>query len=127
MLGKLSALVKIIPKDKLGQCSTSRHGIQRGPFRRGVWLLRRHEQSDRSGGRRCHADRRRPAGVPVGFLPPSRWRSPADVTEADTPDNLYCKLPQDSPISVRGARNYPCMGKPGKRAPTVEICNSDKE
>lgn len=47
--------------------------------------------------------------------------------EADTPDNLYCKLPQDSPISVRGARNHPCMGKPGKRAPTVEICNSDKE
>ena len=41
-------------------------------------------------------------------------------------DGLYCKLPQDSPIGVRGARNYPCMGHPGKRAPTVEICNSDK-
>jgi len=27
---------------------------------------------------------------------------------------------------VRGARNYPCMGQPGKRAPTVEICESDK-
>ena len=27
---------------------------------------------------------------------------------------------------VRGARNYPCMGHPGKRAPTVEICDSDK-
>ncbi len=27
---------------------------------------------------------------------------------------------------MRGARNYPCMGHPGKRAPTVEICNSDK-
>jgi hypothetical protein len=39
---------------------------------------------------------------------------------------LYCKLPQDSPLAVRGARNYPCMGHPGKRAPTVEICNSDK-
>jgi phospholipid/cholesterol/gamma-HCH transport system substrate-binding protein len=39
---------------------------------------------------------------------------------------LYCKLPQDSPLSVRGARNYPCMGHPGKRAPTVEICNSDQ-
>lgn len=68
-----------------------------------------------------------PAERTVGFLPPSQWRSPADVTEADAPDNLYCKLPQDSPISVRGARNYPCMGKPGKRAPTVEICNSDRE
>lgn len=68
-----------------------------------------------------------PPACTVGFLPPSQWRSPADVSEADTPDNLYCKLPQDSPISVRGARNYPCMNKPGKRAPTVEICNSDKE
>ncbi|HET9874506.1 MAG TPA: MlaD family protein, partial [Mycobacterium sp.] len=62
----------------------------------------------------------------VGFLPASQWRSPADTTTIDTPDGLYCKLPQDSPILVRGARNYPCMGHPGKRAPTVEICNSDK-
>jgi phospholipid/cholesterol/gamma-HCH transport system substrate-binding protein len=62
----------------------------------------------------------------VGFLPPNMWRSPADTSDIDTPDGLYCKLPQDSPLSVRGARNYPCMGHPGKRAPTVEICNSDK-
>ena len=62
----------------------------------------------------------------VGFLPQSQWRSPADTTDIDTPDGLYCKLPQDSPLAVRGARNYPCMGHPGKRAPTVEICNSDK-
>jgi virulence factor Mce-like protein len=67
-----------------------------------------------------------PPACTVGFLPPSQWRSPADTSVIDTPDNLYCKLPQDSPISVRGARNYPCMGHPGKRAPTVEICNSDK-
>jgi virulence factor Mce-like protein len=63
----------------------------------------------------------------VGFLPPSQWRSPADETTIDTPDNLYCKLPQDSPIAVRGVRNNPCMGRPGKRAPSVEICNSDQE
>jgi phospholipid/cholesterol/gamma-HCH transport system substrate-binding protein len=62
----------------------------------------------------------------VGFLPPSQWRSPDDTSDIDTPDGLYCKLPQDSPLSVRGARNYPCMGHPGKRAPTVEICTSDK-
>ena len=62
----------------------------------------------------------------VGFLPPNQWRSPSDTSDIDTPDGLYCKLPQDSPLSVRGARNYPCMGHPGKRAPTVEICNSDK-
>jgi hypothetical protein len=44
----------------------------------------------------------------------------------DTPDGLYCKLPQDSPIDVRGARNYPCVEHPGKRAATVQECDSDK-
>lgn len=68
-----------------------------------------------------------PPGCTVGFLPPSQWRSPADTTTIDTPDGLYCKLPQDSPIGVRGARNYPCIEHPGKRAPTVEICDSDKQ
>lgn len=67
-----------------------------------------------------------PPACTVGFLPPSQWRSPADTRIVDTPSGLYCKLPQDSPIGVRGARNYPCMGQPGKRAPTVEICESDK-
>jgi phospholipid/cholesterol/gamma-HCH transport system substrate-binding protein len=67
-----------------------------------------------------------PPACTVGFLPPSQWRAPADTQTVDTPDGLYCKLPQDSPIGVRGARNYPCMGHPGKRAPTVEICESDK-
>jgi phospholipid/cholesterol/gamma-HCH transport system substrate-binding protein len=62
----------------------------------------------------------------VGFMPQNQWRSPSDTSDIDTPDGLYCKLPQDSPLAVRGARNYPCMGHPGKRAPTVEICNSDK-
>ncbi|WNG90382.1 MlaD family protein [Mycobacterium sp. ITM-2016-00317] len=64
-----------------------------------------------------------PAACTVGFLPPSAWRSPSDETVIDTPDGLYCKLPQDSPVAVRGARNYPCMEHPGKRAPTVELCN----
>jgi virulence factor Mce-like protein len=67
-----------------------------------------------------------PIPCTVGFLSPSLWRSPADTTTIDTPDNLYCKLPQDSPILVRGARNAPCMDRPGKRAPTVEICQSDQ-
>lgn len=67
-----------------------------------------------------------PPACTVGFLPPSAWRSPADESDIDTPDGIYCKLPQDSPIAVRGLRNFPCMRKPGKRAPTVAICNSDK-
>jgi virulence factor Mce-like protein len=62
----------------------------------------------------------------VGFLPPSQWRSPADTSFVDTPDGLYCKLPQDSPVSVRGARNYPCIEHPGKRAPTVELCDDPR-
>jgi hypothetical protein len=67
-----------------------------------------------------------PPSCTVGFLPPSSWRSPAVTTTIDTPDGLYCKLPQDSPIAVRGARNYVCMGVPGKRAPTVQECYSDQ-
>jgi phospholipid/cholesterol/gamma-HCH transport system substrate-binding protein len=62
----------------------------------------------------------------VGFLPFNQWRPPGETSSVDTPDGLYCKLPQDSPISVRGARNLPCMNAPGKRAPTVDICYSDK-
>ncbi|GGL17955.1 virulence factor Mce [Nocardia jinanensis] len=68
-----------------------------------------------------------PPACTVGFLPPSEWRSPQDVTTIDTPDNLYCKLPQDHSVAVRGARNIPCAGHPGKRAPTAEICNSDQD
>jgi phospholipid/cholesterol/gamma-HCH transport system substrate-binding protein len=67
-----------------------------------------------------------PQDCTVGFLPPSQWRSPADLTEIDTPDGIYCKLPQDSPIAVRGARNYPCVEHPGKRAATVQDCDSDR-
>src|SRR5215208_6498084 len=67
-----------------------------------------------------------PNSCTVGFLPPSQWRNPADTTTIDTPDGLYCKLPQDSPLAVRGARNYPCLEHPGKRAPTVELCNDPK-
>jgi phospholipid/cholesterol/gamma-HCH transport system substrate-binding protein len=67
-----------------------------------------------------------PQDCTVGFLPPSQWRSPADLSEIDTPDGIYCKLPQDSPIAVRGARNFPCVEHPGKRAATVQECNSDK-
>ena len=67
-----------------------------------------------------------PGPCTVGFLPPSQWRSPEDETILDTPEGLYCKLPQDSPLNVRGARNYPCMGHPGKRAPTVQLCNDPR-
>ncbi|OBB17652.1 virulence factor Mce [Mycolicibacterium setense] len=67
-----------------------------------------------------------PPSCTVGFLPPSSWRSPEDTSDVDTPDGLYCKLPQDSPLAVRGARNYPCMEHPGKRAPTVQLCDDPR-
>jgi virulence factor Mce-like protein len=66
-----------------------------------------------------------PPPCTVGYLPPNQWRDPSDTGPVDTPDGMYCKLPQDAPIAVRGARNYPCVTHPGKRAPTVEECDSD--
>ncbi|MGV9331448.1 MCE family protein [Nocardia sp. NPDC003726] len=68
-----------------------------------------------------------PPACTVGFLPPSAWRSPEDTDTIDTPDGLYCKLPQDSDIAVRGVRNIPCANNPAKRAPTAALCNSDQE
>ncbi|MCG5431342.1 MCE family protein [Mycobacterium sp. MYCO198283] len=58
----------------------------------------------------------------TGFVPATEIRSPADTTLRDLPKDLYCKVPQSDPSVVRGARNYPCMEFPGKRAPTVQLC-----
>ena len=63
---------------------------------------------------------RRPCNV--GFIPATQIRSPADETLRDLPTDLYCKAAQNDPAVVRGARNYPCMEFPGKRAPTVQLC-----
>ncbi len=68
-----------------------------------------------------------PPACTVGFLPPSAWRSPEETDTIDTPDGLYCKLPQDSDIAVRGVRNIPCANNPAKRAPTAALCNSDEQ
>ncbi|WP_156688075.1 MCE family protein [Mycobacterium sp. Marseille-P9652] len=69
-----------------------------------------------------------PPPCTTGFLPPTQRRSPADVDAPDRPAaELYCRVPQDSELNVRGARNIPCETKPWKRAPTVELCESDEE
>lgn len=69
-----------------------------------------------------------PPPCTTGFLPPTQRRSPASVDAPDRPAaELYCRLPQDSELNVRGARNIPCETKPWKRAPTVELCESDEE
>ncbi|MFD4430684.1 MCE family protein [Nocardia sp. NPDC058497] len=65
-----------------------------------------------------------PPACTTGFLPADQWRQPSDLTEIDTPPGLYCKVPQDSNIAVRGIRNTPCMEFPGVRAPTPELCRT---
>jgi phospholipid/cholesterol/gamma-HCH transport system substrate-binding protein len=67
-----------------------------------------------------------PAPCLTGFLPASEWRAPADTSTKPLPDGLYCKIPKDTPANVvRGARNYPCVDVPGKRAATPEECRSN--
>jgi phospholipid/cholesterol/gamma-HCH transport system substrate-binding protein len=69
-----------------------------------------------------------PPPCTTGYLPPTQRRSPASVDAPDRPAaELYCRVPQDSEFNVRGVRNIPCEAKPWKRAPTVEMCESDEE
>jgi phospholipid/cholesterol/gamma-HCH transport system substrate-binding protein len=69
-----------------------------------------------------------PPPCQTGFLPQQQLRSPVLEDSPDRPaGDLYCRVPQDSPWNVRGARNIPCETKPGKRAPTVKMCESDEE
>jgi phospholipid/cholesterol/gamma-HCH transport system substrate-binding protein len=68
-----------------------------------------------------------PPPCTTGFLPAQQWRSPAAVDFPDRPaGDLYCRVPQDAMFNVRGARNLPCETRPGKRAPTVQMCESDE-
>jgi len=68
-----------------------------------------------------------PPPCTVGFLPASARRSgSAQDTPARTARPLYCALPQSDQNDMRGARNYPCLNNPGKRAPTVEMCESEE-
>ena len=62
----------------------------------------------------------------TGFVPASQWRSPADTSIAPLPSGTYCKIPKDVQNVVRGARNYPCMDVPGKRAASPKECRSNE-
>lgn len=68
-----------------------------------------------------------PPPCTTGFLPASERRSPTELDVPETPRDLYCKLPEDSPVAVRGARNMPCMEYPGVRAATVTLCREKGE
>ncbi|BBX00494.1 mammalian cell entry protein [Mycolicibacterium moriokaense] len=64
----------------------------------------------------------------TGFLPVRQQRSPSLQDAPERPaGELYCRVPQDSGLNVRGVRNIPCETVPGKRAPSVEICESDEQ
>jgi phospholipid/cholesterol/gamma-HCH transport system substrate-binding protein len=68
-----------------------------------------------------------PSPCTTGFLPAQQRRVPALVDHPDRPEgDLYCRISQDAPNDVRGARNLPCLTVPGKRAPTVKMCESDE-
>lgn len=67
-----------------------------------------------------------PPPCTTGFLPAQQQRAAALEDHPDRPaGDLYCRVPQDSPLSVRGLRNLPCITQPGKRAPTVAMCESE--
>jgi phospholipid/cholesterol/gamma-HCH transport system substrate-binding protein len=66
-----------------------------------------------------------PPACTTGFLPPQQQRTPSLEDYPDRPaGDLYCRVPQDGPFNVRGARNLPCLTVPGKRAPSVAMCES---
>jgi len=67
-----------------------------------------------------------PPPCSTGFLPPQFIRPPADQTVRELPRDMYCKVPQNDPSAVRGARNYPCQEFPGKRAPTIQLCRDPR-
>lgn len=68
-----------------------------------------------------------PPPCTTGFLPAQQRRPPAEVDSPPRPEaDLYCRVPQDAMFGVRGARNLPCETRPGKRAPTVKMCESDE-
>ncbi|OBK80002.1 MlaD family protein [Mycobacterium sp. 1164985.4] len=64
----------------------------------------------------------------TGFLPVRQQRSPSEQDAPERPaGDLYCRVPQDSDLNVRGVRNIPCETVSGKRAPTIEMCESDEQ
>jgi phospholipid/cholesterol/gamma-HCH transport system substrate-binding protein len=68
-----------------------------------------------------------PPPCTTGFLPAQQMRNPALQDYPNrAPGEVYCRVPQDSEFNVRGARNLPCETRPGKRAATVKLCESDE-
>jgi phospholipid/cholesterol/gamma-HCH transport system substrate-binding protein len=75
-----------------------------------------------------HLNLNLPPPCTTGYLPAQQRR---DASFEDAParpaGELYCRIPQDSTFHTRGMRNIPCETVPGKRAPTVKMCESDEQ
>ena len=68
-----------------------------------------------------------PPPCTTGYIPAQQQRVPTFEDYPDRPaGDLYCRVPQDAPFNVRGARNLPCVTVPGKRAPTWQMCESNE-
>lgn len=65
-----------------------------------------------------------PPPCTIGYLPRSDWRYPSAQTARELPPGMLCRVPQNAQVAVRGARNYPCVEFPGRRAPTPEECRT---
>lgn len=75
-----------------------------------------------------HLNLNTPHPCTTGFLPAQQRRIPSfEDSPARPAGDLYCRIPQDAMFNVRGARNIPCETVPGKRAPTVKLCESDEQ
>ncbi|MFZ2177873.1 MAG: MlaD family protein [Rhodococcus sp. (in: high G+C Gram-positive bacteria)] len=67
------------------------------------------------------ADTQQAGPCTVGFEDIER-RDPSDLSPAEPSTNTYCRLPQDDPRSVRGARNLPCATNPSVRTAEISEC-----
>ena len=65
----------------------------------------------------------------TGFLPVQQQRSPSDVRTLPIgpPASCTAGCRRTRRLNVRGVRNIPCENNPAKRAPTVEMCESDEQ
>ena len=69
-----------------------------------------------------------PPPCTTGFLPAQQQRVPTSEDYPGRPaGDLYCRVPQDSQLNVRGARNIACETVPAKRAPTGKLCESSEQ
>jgi phospholipid/cholesterol/gamma-HCH transport system substrate-binding protein len=58
----------------------------------------------------------------TGFTPAAQWASPNETSYPNSSQDLYCKLPQNSPSVIRGTRNMPCVSPADKRGATIQQC-----